>query len=62
LGIIGLASVAELILGSVYFAFIHAPLGIDSNGRKNNNFKNGLALLNGTLSKLKRKKDMEVTK
>jgi len=56
LGTIGLASVAELILGSVYFAFIHAPLNIDSNGRKNKNFKNGLALLNGTLSKLKRKR------
>jgi lipopolysaccharide/colanic/teichoic acid biosynthesis glycosyltransferase len=56
LGTIGLASVAELILGSVYFAFIHAPLSVDSNGRKNNNFKNGLSLLNGTLSKLKRKR------
>jgi lipopolysaccharide/colanic/teichoic acid biosynthesis glycosyltransferase len=60
LGTIALASVTELILGSVYFAFIHANISIDTNGRKNKKYKNGLALLNGTLTKLKlRKKEKQ---
>ena len=56
LGTIGLASIVELILGSTYFAFINANTGIDANGRKNNNFRNGIDLLNGTISKIKLKK------
>jgi lipopolysaccharide/colanic/teichoic acid biosynthesis glycosyltransferase len=59
LGTIGLASVVELILGSAYFALVNANISIDNNGRKNNRFKNGLALLNGTLSRLKLKKKVQ---
>jgi len=62
LGTIGLASIVELILGSTYFAFINANTGIDINGRKNNKFKNGINLLNGTLSRVKINKKVKESK